>query len=141
MKYQIISERTVTYDAVIKYPTDLLPVLKRYRTKRKEHFISVTLDASHKPIKVHLVSIGILNKTLVHPREIFRTAIVDGAAAVIIVHNHPSGLVEPSAEDRDVTRRLADSGKLLGIPVIDHLIISKDAHYSFAESCETCLNN
>lgn len=136
MKYQIISERSVSYDRKIICPSDLQPVLSRYSNKSKEHFYVVTLNAAHRVIKVSLVSVGILNRTLVHPREVFKPAIVDEAAAVILCHNHPSGDLDPSSEDKSVTERLVEAGELLGISVLDHIIISKNGYYSFTENDE-----
>ena len=136
MKYQIISERTVNYDAVITQPSHLMPFLKKFSKKANEHFIVVTLDTAKRPIRIGLVSVGILDKTLIHPREIFSVAIKDNSSAIIVVHNHPSGNLEPSEEDKRVTKRLVDAGVLLGIPVLDHLIISKNGFYSFSENEE-----
>lgn len=139
MKYQIISERSVSYDRKIICPGDLEPILSRYAKKKKEHFYVVTLDGSHKVIRVNLVSIGILNRTLVHPREVFKPAILDDSASIVLVHNHPSGELDPSPEDKKVTERLVEAGDLLGIKVIDHLIISKQGYYSFAENGESSI--
>lgn len=133
MKYQIISERTEKFEVKITYSTDLIPSLKRYRDLDKEHFIVATLDASHIVIAIRLITIGILNRTLCHPREIFRKAIIDNAASVILVHNHPSGNIKPSEDDKVLTKRLSNSGELLGIKVLDHIIIGTKDYYSFAE--------
>ncbi|MGL1892190.1 MAG: JAB domain-containing protein [Spirochaetaceae bacterium] len=141
MKYQIISERTEKFEVKISYPTDLLPCLKRYRCLEKEHFIVATLDGSHQVIGVRLISIGILNRTLIHPREVFKQAILDNAASVILVHNHPSGNTDPSPEDKAVTQRLVDAGELIGIKVIDHIIISKNNYYSFTENSERSIES
>lgn len=137
--YQIISERREKYNVQISYPTDLLPCLKRYRDLEKEHFIVATLNGAHSVISVKLITIGILNRTLIHPREVFREAIKDNAASIILVHNHPSGNVEPSEEDKNVTQRLTDAGDIIGIKVLDHLIISTKNYYSFAESNQMSL--
>ena len=83
------------------------------------------------PLKI--ISIGTLNASLIHPRETFRTAILKNCASVIVVHNHPSGSLEPSNEDLAVTKRLKDAGKLLGIEVLDHVIVTADSHKSFKE--------
>lgn len=140
MKYQIISERKEKYNVKVSYPTDLLPSLKRYTNLEKEHFYICTLDGAHNVIAIHLITIGILNRTLVHPREVFKPAILDMSASIILVHNHPSGNIEPSIEDKNVTQRMANAGNLLGIKVIDHMIISKKDYYSFAENSDTYLN-
>ncbi len=139
MKYQIISERKEKYNVKVSYPSDLCPSLKRYAYLEKEHFYICTLDGGHNVIAIHLISMGILNKTLIHPREIFKPAILDMSASIIMVHNHPSGNMEPSEEDKVVTQRLADAGNLMGIKVIDHMIISKNGYYSFCESGNSSL--
>lgn len=100
----------------------------------KEHFWVVGLN-SHNIIKyLELVSLGILNENLVHPREVFRLAIMKGIASIIVAHNHPSGVVEPSGADLIITERLKKVGEILGIEVIDHIIITKNDFYSFKEN-------
>lgn len=102
--------------------------------EEREHFLLVMMDARRVVKGVAVISIGTLSASLVHPREFFRPAIVAGAAAVVAVHNHPSGDPAPSAEDREVTRRLIRAGELLGIPLADHVIIgSRESFYSFRE--------
>lgn len=133
MTYQIISERKAKYRIKVSCPNDIHEPLKRYESFDKEHFLSVSLNGAHEVIAIRIVSIGIVNRTMVHPREIFRFAIIDNAAAVIVAHNHPSGNLEPSAEDREITRRLKEAGDLLGIHLLDHMIISKKGYYSFLE--------
>jgi len=118
----------------ISQAKDLMPQLARYACKRQEHFVVAILDGGHQVLRIKLVTVGLLNRTLIHPREVFRPAILESAAAVILVHSHPSGNLDPSREDRDITRRLVESGQLIGIPVLDHLIISKQGYYSFQEA-------
>lgn len=91
--------------------------------RKKEHFILILLDARHRILKVAPVSVGSLDMSVVHPREAFREAITAGAAAILLAHNHPSGDPAPSPQDLDLTRRLVEAGRLLGIPVLDHLIV------------------
>ncbi|MEX2445633.1 MAG: JAB domain-containing protein [Alkalispirochaeta sp.] len=117
-------------------PSDAYGALKRYHRKRKEHFLVLTLDGAHVIHAIRIVSIGIVNRSIVHPREVFIEAIKDNAAAVVVAHNHPSGAFEPSVEDREVTRRLRDAGEILGIPVLDHLVFSWKGFYSFLEHNE-----
>ena len=93
----------------------------------------LVLDAQNALRTLAEVSSGTLNASLVHPREVFRVAIENGAAAVLVAHNHPSGNPEPSTEDLEITRQLAESGKILGIPLHDHLIIAGNRFVSFAE--------
>jgi DNA repair protein RadC len=100
----------------------------------QESFHVLTLDQKHRVIVRHLVSLGSLTESLVHPREVYRAALLDSAAAVVFVHNHPSGDPKPSRDDIEITARLVEAGRLLGIRVLDHVIIGRGAHFSFAES-------
>ncbi len=103
----------------------------KYETK--EHFLALHLDSKNKILCLDKVSSGSLNAAIVHPREVFKTALLSSAAAVLFVHNHPSGNPEPSSEDLALTTRLRDAGKLLGIRVLDHIIIGEDRYYSLAD--------
>ena len=108
--------------------------LKEYHHLGKEHFIAITLDGASRVIGTHIISIGTLNQSLVHPREVFYPAIQDRAAAIIIAHNHPSGQLFPSQADKQVTTRLKDAGKLIGINIVDHIILTPEGYFSFQES-------
>jgi DNA repair protein RadC len=132
MTYDLVCERSAPSIRVTA-PQDLVPSVLRYAKKKQEHFLAVTLDGAQQVIRVHIVSIGLLNRTLIHPREVFIRAIRDSAASLILVHNHPSGQLDPSREDREATNRLVSAGELLGIAVLDHLIISKAGFFSFKE--------
>ncbi|SMP74745.1 DNA repair protein RadC [Neorhodopirellula lusitana] len=99
----------------------------------QEEFHIVTLDTKHKPIRTHKITVGTLDSSLVHPREVFRPAIRDSAAAVLLVHNHPSGDPTPSREDHAVTERLTEAGKLIGIGVLDHIIVARERCQSLRE--------
>lgn len=102
--------------------------------EEREHFMVILLDARRNVKGVSVVSIGTLSASLVHPREVFRPAIVAGAAGIVVSHNHPSGDASPSPEDRDATNRLKRAGDLIGIPVLDHVIIgAQGSFYSFRE--------
>jgi len=119
---------------IIKSPKDIYLLLKeKIINFHKEYFIVVSLDNRNKVISINVVSIGTLNSSLIHPRETFETAIKNHAAAIIICHNHPSGELKPSEDDLVVTDNLIKAGKLLGIEVADHLIITKDGYFSFKE--------
>jgi DNA repair protein RadC len=105
-----------------------------YADRDREAFIVLLLDVKHRVIAEEVVSIGILDGSLIHPREVFKAAIVANAAALIVAHNHPSGDPKPSGQDAEVTRRLRKAGEVLGIPVVDHVIVgSTGAHFSFRE--------
>lgn len=112
-------------------------VYARFRDRlshlRKERFYALLLDGKNRLIREDLVSEGTLTASLVHPREVFGPAIREGAASLIVLHNHPSGDARPSAEDLEVTRRLKKTGEIVGIPILDHLVIGRSSYYSFAE--------
>ena len=118
----------------INSPADAVPLLFHYASRRQEHFLTVSLNGAHEVIAVRVISVGTLNRTLVHPREVFAEAIEERASGLICAHNHPSGSIEPSREDIELTERLKDSGELLGISILDHLIISDSGYYSFLEN-------
>jgi DNA repair protein RadC len=101
--------------------------------KDKEHFFVLILDSRNKLKFLELCSVGTMNASLVHPREVFRRAITEAGASIMIAHNHPSGDVEPSDADISITRRLGEVGKLVGIELRDHLIVSSASFYSFRE--------
>jgi DNA repair protein RadC len=95
------------------------------RTKQQEYFVLLTLDGANRLIGKYTISIGTLTASLVHPREVFAPAIADRAASIIVAHNHPSGSLDPSPADKEVTERLRDAGQLLGISLADHIVITK----------------
>ncbi|MCZ6691057.1 MAG: DNA repair protein RadC [Planctomycetota bacterium] len=99
----------------------------------KEHFYAMLLDSKNRLLREDLVSVGTLTASLVHPREVFRSAIRDAAASIIVAHNHPSGDPTPSAEDLEITARLRKAGELIGIPLLDHVIIGAGTYVSLAE--------
>ena len=104
------------------------------RESKKEHFIELCLDTKNQVIKEDTISIGSLNANVVHPREVFRTALNESAAHIIVAHNHPSGDPTPSREDIEITKKLVESGKILGIEVLDHVIIGDCRHFSMKEA-------
>ena len=107
--------------------------LQEYALKRQEHFLVITLDGASHIIEKRVISIGTLNQSLVHPREVFADAISDRAAGIIIAHNHPSGQLEPSIEDKRVTKRLKEVGTIMGIELLDHVILSREGYLSLRE--------
>lgn len=111
-------------------PEDVFSMLADILTEQQEHFIVITLDGANKVIKRHNVFKGTLNASMVHPREVFAAAIADRAAAIILAHNHPSGNLEPSREDRAITDRLKEGGEILGIEILDHVIVSRNGWHS-----------
>jgi DNA repair protein RadC len=114
-------------------PGDAYPLLRHYADRRQERFIAVSLNGAHEVLAVRVVSIGLVNRTIVHPREVFADVLTDRANAVLVAHNHPSGRLEPSAEDEDITRRLEQCGELLGVSLLDHLIFTEYGYFSFLQ--------
>lgn len=116
---------------VIKTPEDVMNQVKtRLRGKKKEHLLILLLDTRNHVIGITTVSIGSLDSSIVHPREVFKEAISNSAASVILVHNHPSGDPQPSDDDIKITRRLIEVGKIMGIEVLDHVIVGDGAYIS-----------
>ena len=109
----------------IRGPDDVVRLVgSKLRKESREHFLVLLLNARHEVMGQETVSIGSLNASIVHPREVFRPAVVASAAATVLVHNHPSGDPEPSEEDLSITKRLVEAGELLGIQVLDHVIVA-----------------
>ena len=126
-RYLIQSNKRIT-DA-----KDVYAELKAFSTKSQEHFLTITLDGASHIINTRTVFIGTLNQSLVHPREVFADAIADRAAGIIIAHNHPSGTLEASRADVQITQRLKEVSKLVGIELLDHVILAKGGWYSFSD--------
>jgi len=112
---------------------DVYSLLHEYSSMDREHFLLVTLDGASKVINKRVIHIGTLNQSLVHPREVFRPAIMDNSAGIIIAHNHPSGTLEASRADIQITTRLKEVSKLVGIDLLDHVILGAGGFYSFNE--------
>jgi len=117
----------------IRHPADIIPLISSYATKKQEHFLTVPLNGAHVPMSRNLITKGLVNRTLIHPREIFRRAIQQNAVAIILAHNHPSGNVQPSSEDKVVTERLQEASEVIGIRLLDHIVFAKDSYFSFLE--------
>jgi DNA repair protein RadC len=133
---KVVRERRQGYGALrrIRGAEDVYAAFRqRFETLDREMFAVVLLDGKNQVIGFNVVSVGSLTAALVHPREVFKPAILANAAAIILVHNHPSGDPEPSAEDRAITARLKEAGELLGIRVLDHVVIGDGRHVSFAD--------
>ena len=119
----------------IRSPADIFGLFgRRMGDLTVEEFRLLSLDTQNRVKQDRLITRGILNGSLVHPREVFRAAIRDAAAGIVVIHNHPSGDPTPSDEDRAVTKQLADAGKLLNIPLYDHVVVGADSYFSFAEA-------
>lgn len=120
-------------DIKVTKPEDILPLVAHLKEKRQEHFICLTLNGAGEILGNRTITVGLLNHSLVHPREVFADAITDRAASIICVHNHPSGSLEPSSQDIAITAQLRDAGSLVGIQLIDHIIVAKNGYLSMRE--------
>ena len=112
---------------------DVLPLLNDIAGKQQEYFVCISLNGANEVIEKRIVTVGLLDKSQVHPREVFADVITDRAASVILSHNHPSGELKPSNSDLKIHEQLVEAGKILGIKVLDHIIISKKGYFSFQE--------
>lgn len=120
----------------ISFPADVLPLIQHYADRKQEHFICISINGANEVIASRVVSVGLVNRTQVHPREVFADPITDRASAIIIAHNHPAGGLTPSNEDLEITKQLKSAGETLGIRLLDHIIFNHKGHYSFLESGE-----
>lgn len=118
----------------VRRAEDVFYAISHYANRKQEYFLLITLNGANEILNVHVVTKGILNRTIIHPREIFSLAIEDRANAIIVAHNHPSGNLNPGEDDINTTQVLIDSSKILGIPLLDHIIFSETNYYSFAEN-------
>ena len=118
----------------IGLPPDVLPLIQHMADRKQEHFLCISLNGAYEVIAVRTVSVGLVNKTQVHPREVFADPITDRATAIIVAHNHPTGNLTPSKDDIAITRQLESAGETLGIRLIDHIIFGRKGYYSFKEN-------
>lgn len=128
---KMVREGSILYDVrKISGPTEAAELGRRFLEQAdREELIVCCLDTKNQPISMSVASIGSLNSSIVHPREVFKVAILSNASSIILFHNHPSGVAEPSAEDINVTKRLKECGNLIGIELTDHIIIGKEKEY------------
>lgn len=130
-----LARRHLVKDAVkISCAKDVLPLLNDIAGKQQEYFLCISLNGANEVIEKRVVTIGLLDKSPVHPREVFADVIADRAAGVIFAHNHPSGDLQPSQSDLQLQEQLTEAGKILGIRVLDHVIVSRKGYYSFQEA-------
>ena len=129
-----LARRYIVKESIkIKDAKDVLPLLNDIADKKQEYFVCISLNGTNEVIEKRIVTVGLLDKTQVHPREVFADVITDRAAAVIFAHNHPSGELKPSNSDLKIHEQLTEAGKIMGINVLDQIIISKKGYYSFQE--------
>jgi DNA repair protein RadC len=114
-------------------PGDIYSLIRHYADRRQERFICISLNGAHEVLAVRLVTIGLVNRTIIHPREVFADPINDRASAIAVAHNHPSGNLTPSGEDNEITTRLKAAAEILGLNFLDHLIFSELCYFSFRQ--------
>ena len=118
----------------VKQPEDIFSLIRHNADRKQERFISLSFNGAHEVLSVRVVTIGLVNRTIVHPREVFADLIQDRAAAFAVAHNHPSGRLLPSPEDDEITERLQKAAKILGLHFLDHLIFSQSAWWSYRQN-------
>jgi DNA repair protein RadC len=118
---------------LVRGPENIFELTRDIRASRREHFVGFYLNSRNQVIRREIISIGSLNASIVHPREVFVPAIAVSAASLILAHNHPSGDPTPSEEDLAITRRIQESGRILGIDLLDHVVVAQDSYASFKE--------
>jgi DNA repair protein RadC len=118
----------------VRRPQDIHGLLKHHADRKQERFLCLSMNGAHEVLALRVVSIGLINRTIVHPREVFADPISDRAAAVIVAHNHPSGQLKPSPEDDEITARLRAAAGVLGLNFLDHLIFTETAWFSYRQS-------
>lgn len=132
---KMIKESSFLYkNRRISSPKDVVELLRGFlEGADREQFITCCMDTKNQPTSINVVSVGTINSSLVHPREVFKTAILGNSSSIIVAHNHPSGDPLPSKEDIDITQRLKEAGKIIGIDIIDHVIIGDNRYISLKE--------
>ena len=132
--FELARRHIIVETVKINKAEDVLPLIGWITNKQQEYFICISLNGANEVIENRTVTVGLLDRSQVHPREVFADVITDRAASVIFAHNHPSGALEPSNSDLKIHEQLTEAGRILGIKVLDHIIISKKGYYSFQEN-------
>lgn len=132
---KLVKESSMLYkERVIRSPEDGYRLMKHFLEELdREAFIVISLDTKNQPVSINICHVGSLNASIVHPREVMKSAILSNAASIMVGHNHPSGNSSPSREDIEVTKRLAEAGKIVGIELLDHIIVGDDNFVSLKE--------
>jgi DNA repair protein RadC len=120
--------------AKIETPSDMLPHVRHYADRKQEHFLCASINGANEILNIRVISIGPIDRTPVHPREVFADALSDRASAIIVAHNHPSGALEPSPSDINITAQLKAAGAIVGIGLLDHIIFNQSGYFSFLEA-------
>jgi DNA repair protein RadC len=118
----------------IRSPADSFRLIRHHADRRQERFLCISLNGAHEVLAVRIVTIGLVNRAIVHPREVFADPILDRASAIIVAHNHPSGEITPSSEDNEVTKRLKAASEILGLHLLDHIIFTDTLWYSYKQA-------
>ena len=117
----------------INVPSDIVPHIRHYADRKQEHFLCASVNGANEVLNIRVVTIGLVDRSHVHPREVFADPLVDRASSVILAHNHPAGDITPSREDIETTRRLRRAGEIMGITVLDHIVFNAKQYFSFLE--------
>ena len=131
--FEFVRRRIKKDGITFEKPSDIVPLLRHYADRKQEHFLCVSLNGANEILNTRVVTIGLADRSHVHPREVFADVLVDRASAVILAHNHPAGSLEPSEEDISVTKRISQAGQILGIAVLDHIVFNQKEYMSFVE--------
>jgi DNA repair protein RadC len=118
----------------IERPSDVLPLIRQYADRKQEHFLAITINGANEVQNVRVISIGLIDRSPVHPREVFAEAVAERASGIIVAHNHPAGGVTPSEPDVTITKQLREAGRIVGIELLDHIIFNKGSYFSFLEA-------
>jgi DNA repair protein RadC len=130
---EFVRRRIKPEGAKIVTPADLLPHLRHYADRKQEHFLCASINGANEILNIRVVSIGLIDRSPVHPREVFADVLSDRASAAIVAHNHPSGGLQPSPSDIAITAQLKAAGEVVGIELLDHIIFNRIGYYSFLE--------
>jgi DNA repair protein RadC len=117
----------------IETPADILPLVRHYADRKQEHFLCATVNGANEVLNVRVISIGLIDRSPVHPREVFADAVTDRASGIVVAHNHPVGGLDPSPADVEITRQLKQAGEVVGIALLDHIIFNRTSYFSFLE--------
>lgn len=118
----------------IETPADILPLIWHFADRKQEHFIAISINGANEVLNVRVVSVGLIDRSPVHPREVFADVLMDRASSIIVAHNHPAGSLAPSPADLSATKQLKQAGEILGIGLMDHVIFNRNGYYSFLEA-------
>lgn len=132
--FEFVKRRIKPEGVKIKFPVDVLPLIRHYADRKQEHFLCISINGANEVITVRVVTIGLINRSQIHPREVFADVISERASAVIIAHNHPIGDLTPSEEDIAVTGKIKEAASILGLNLLDHIIFNSKGYYSFLEN-------